>query len=219
MRNMRHEPGMSRLAMVPALALLVSMPFSGCLGNGGTELPNEVRGTLYTSNGSPAVNAEVKLYRVDYVPEDSGLSKAAVLSAAEGLSAHTNAMGHYEMHGVPDGRYNVVASGQNLLSFRDSVLVTEDGTTLPSDTLREPGIVTGTVRLQVQHTPQTAIIQALGTAYYTYADADGRFSLSLPQGAHRLRVFVDLPGYVPLFHEVTVRAGKRDTVAEPLAPF
>jgi hypothetical protein len=202
-----------KLLTFAALLYLPLLPFSGCVSDGGTEIPNEVKGTLYTVSGAPAVSAQVTLYPVNYEPGAGSLSDSGQYSVL------TNASGRYSLKTVPSGTYNLVAVGQNVAAFRDSIFVTTSGASLPPDTLRTPGTITATVQLQPQHSPQTATVQVLGTDYYTNVPANGQFTLTLPQGHHRLRVSVSLEEYTPLFKTVTVTSGVNDTLAEPLAPF
>jgi hypothetical protein len=202
----------TKLLSLAGLLLLPVLPLSGCLNDGGTEIPNEVKGTIYTAAGAPAANAQVRLRPVNFIPDSSNA----------GIGGHlvlTNASGKYALKDIPPGEYNLLATGANASAFQDSIAVTGGRQTLASDTLRSPGSVTATVQLQPQHSPQTVIVQVLGTEYYINVPASGRFTLALPQGTHRLRVAVSLPEYTTLFKVVTVTSGANDTLAEPLVPY
>jgi hypothetical protein len=201
----------TRLLPLARLLLLPVLPFSGCLDSGGTEIPNEVTGTLYISTGAPAVNAQITLLRADYTPgaaaDDSGK-----------FQAQTNAAGRFSFPKVPAGYYNVIAAGDGKMAFRDSVAV-NGGATVPPDTLRAGGTVSAMVQLHPHHSPQTATVQVLGTEQYLNVPANGWVTLTLPRGTYNLRVAVSLPDYTPLFTTVTVRSGMNDTITEPLIPF
>ncbi len=197
--------------LLPLLCLVLALPY-GCMKDGGTEIPNEVRGTLYTVTGEPAANAQVALYPVNFAPGENANADSVRFTTQTGSS------GRFSIRRVPDGQYNVVASSGGTFAFRDSVLVA-GGASLPGDTLRAAGSLTATVQLQPQHSPQTAVVQVLGTEYYLNVPASGQFTLTLPQGTHRLRVAVSLPEYTPLFRTVTVTSGMHDTLPEPLTPF
>ena len=204
------------------LLLAAAALFWACkLTNKGTEIPNEVTGSLRLADGDPAPDAEVALIPVNYAPGDT--------TTASIQKVKTNSKGKYSFHKVPDGQYNVVGrksrsgtdsgSGDSLFCFSDSIPIS-GGQELPPDTLREPGSLTGTVQLQPRDDPRTATVQVLGTEYYTNVDAQGMFTFSfLAQGSYKLRVATILPLYVPLFKDVAVATGQNDTLPEPLVPF
>jgi len=195
--------------------------------NGGTEIPNGITGNLYLPNGTPAVNAAVTLYPVNYVPGNDSVTLNTV---------QTDAHGKFQFLQVTPGQYNVLgrvgltsldkrmakagaASVDSLFSFADSISLS-DGQEIPPDTLKKAASLTGTVQLQIQDDPRTAIIRLLGTNYYTNVDSNGAFTLPhLAQGTYPLEVIVSLPSYTPLFKEVTLLAGQNDTLSQPLVPF
>src|SRR5690606_37926231 len=99
-----------RFARTAALCLSLALSFAGRLGEGpglaagkggGTEIPNEVRGVLYTVSGQPAAGAQVTLVPAGYLP-DSGASTAGIFLAV------TDTAERYAFTGVPDGYYNAV---------------------------------------------------------------------------------------------------------------
>lgn|GEM_PF-3572621 len=202
-----------KLLSLATLAVLSALPFSGCLSDGGTEIPNELTGTLYTSSGAPAVNAHVRVLPVDFAPDSTSTDTA-------GLVVRTNASGRYVVSGAPEGYYSVVAQVGTEAAFRDSVLVTGASVTVPGDTLRAAGSITGRVGLQPHHDPRTAVVQILGTNFYSNVGADGGFTLEgVPKGRYRLRVNVLLAQYTPLYLEVVVGEGRHDTLPTVLTPF
>jgi len=223
------------------LPILAAALICACqLGSdGGTEIPNEVTGSLYMPNGQPAVNAEVILYPVNYVPGNLD-------SAGIPVIVSTDDSGKFFLPKVASGEYNILsqitmsfgktaklskasqASGasalQNasfvLLAFSDSLFISGAPQELPPDTLRAPGSLTGKVELQLQDDPRAAVVQVLGTDYYTNVDSTGNFTLNnLPQGTYELQVTPYLPNYIPLFQDVTIVSGKADTLPLPLVPF
>jgi hypothetical protein len=204
-----------RLRSFRAAGLLLAAALLPCLGgclDGGTEIPNELRGRVYTPSGTPAAFAEVTLYDVDYTPGQT--------EARGKVQVRADSSGWYRFKKIRNGAYNVVASGGDVLAYADSIVLRGGRVLERSDTLREAGAIAGTVKLQPQHDPRNAIVQILGTDYYENVSESGRFVLDdLPPGVYRLRVFTQLPDYVPLFRRVTVRAGAVDTLAEPLEPF
>lgn len=180
--------------------------------NGGSELPNEVTGQLVTGDNVPAARVRVDLYSVNYIPADS---EGSALS----WSTLTDAGGRYAFQEIPQGRYNVMALQDSLGVFRDSVSIS-GAADLGRDTLGSLGRLSGTVGLQPQDDPRNAVVQVMGTDTYVNVSADGSFTLAgLAGGWYRLRVFVGLPNYIPLFTDVRIGAGAHDTLESPLVPF
>lgn len=196
------------------LALLCGV-FPNCVQDGGTEIPNELVGKELIAGKGPAANAEIKLVPVGYVPgapgADSG--KGALVSGT------TDAQGRFTFKDLAPGQYNLIASKDSLHSFRDSLTITGKGQDLATDTLRAPGSLYGTIELEPNHDPRTAMVQVLGTTIFVNVDRDGHFLLqALGAGIYRLRVSTILEGYVPLFQEAAVHSGKTDTLPT-LRPF
>ncbi len=195
-----------------AIAAFLSALFLANCQDGGSELPNELHGKVVTVNSLPAAEVEVGLYSVDYIPADSGGSRLA-------WTTRTDASGKYAFRNIPSGRYNLVGSRDSLGFFRDSVSVA-GAADIGRDSLGLLGRLSGTVRLQPQDDPRNVVIQVMGTDNYVNVGADGAFTLSgLAGGTYRLRVFVSLPNYVPLYRDIQVRAGRHDTLQPPLEPF
>lgn len=200
---------------------LIAGCLAGCL-DGGTEIPDEqrpgeVKGREFLTGGKLAAGAEVKLVPVGHIPDDTARPDT---SANPILTALADAQGRFAFQDVPKGQYNILASLDGQRSYRDSLAVPAKGLSLDPDTLAAPGSLAGTVLLQPQHDPQSAVVQVLGTQVFVNVGADGSFLLpGLGAGAYRLRVAVHLSGYVPLFKEVTIRSGRSDTLPEPLRPF
>lgn len=206
---------MNRIFPVLAAALLAVCPafFHGCqTADGGTEIPNELRGSeVIAATGEPAADAEVRLIPVGYVPGEDSSSPL--------FTARTDARGRFVFEDLPPGQYNILAAEGNLRSFRDSVTVTGRVQELAADTLKAPGSLSGVVKLQPQHGPEIATVQAMGTTVFVNVSSDGSFALNgLGAGTYRLRVAVQDPGYVPLYRVVEVPAGGSRALAEPLEP-
>ncbi len=227
-------PSKGFLRSLPQLAAFL---LAACqLGGGGTEIPNELTGSVYLTGGQPAADAEVILYPVSYTPGNPD-------SAASLKTTHTDGSGRFSFSNVANGEYNILSRlasplektaasanvpespaiqsiAYNLLAFSDSTLISGAAQELPPDTLRAPGSLVGKVQLQPQDDPRSSIVQLLGTDYYTNVDSAGNFTLdNLPQGTYRLQVTTFLTNYVPLFKEITILSGKADSLPQPLAPF
>jgi hypothetical protein len=200
-----------RRFFLAALLTCTVLPLQHCQ-EGGSELPNELTGKLVTQQNLPAARVKVGLYSVNYIPADSG---------SQGLSftTQTDASGKYAFKEVPPGRYNLLGITDSLGFFRDSITVTGGGDA-GIDSLAKLGSLSGVVRLQPQDDPRNAIVQVMGTDYYMNVRKDGTFTLAgLAGGFYRLRVFVGLPNYIPLFANVRVRSGEHDTLTTPLEPY
>ncbi len=191
--------------------VFLSLLFVRC-ENGGSELPNELHGVVVSNNRAPAPNVKIGLYSVNYIPADSG-------KAEQAWTAKTDASGKYAFKNIPQGRYNIVGLQDSLGFFRDSISITgnED---LGQDSLGRLGTISGLVQLQPEVDPRNAMIQVMGTENYVNVDSTGAFTLyGLASGVYRIRVFVALPEYVPLFKAIEIQAGQRKTLLAPLVPF
>lgn len=181
----------------------------------GTIVDNELRtGFIYLSDGSPAVNARIRVYPVDYAPDSSAIPKTA---AGSYFATRTDERGGYHLDSLSSGEYNILAESEGRYSMQDSVYLSVRTDSVPSDTLDEPGSVSGVVVLQPQDDPQSVLVQALGTNSYTNVDGDGRFTLhNLGAGRYTLRVSTTYADYNSLIVPARVRTGKADTLPDSL---
>lgn len=203
------------------LAGLLAGILAGCqVNDSGTEIPNELRGSVLVNGPSKpaaAIGAEVRLVPVGHVPGPVGSGDALDRLI---LSANTDERGEYSFSEVPWGLYNVIAMQDGKASFRDSLFVTGRSQTLIPDTLSASGSLTGLIRLQPQHDPRTATVQVLGTQLAVNVDEWGRFLVpGMGEGLYRLRVVTTVEGYTPLYAEVYVRSSVSEMLTEPLEPF
>jgi hypothetical protein len=203
------------------LALAVSAGLLGCLFDSkearrGSVVENEVlAGVLYTESGDPAVGASVKVFPVDHVP-NKGLIKAAADTSVV-YTYTTDKDGRYLAAGLPPGQYNFLGEMDGAYSYMDSVVVKAEPGPLPSDTLTEPGSITGIVLLEPNHDPRTVFVQVLGTNRFANADSAGRFTLKdMAGGTYAIRVLTTLPEYAPVFSGFRVRSGRSDTLGSSI---
>ncbi len=228
---MQHRPRilftglMNRFRFGPAAlcaGMLATIALTGCnSGNdrvAGTEVENEVNvGMVFEPDGKPAVGAEVRVVPVSFNPQPAQ-SKAAA-SAAAVYKLETDARGRFNVAAIPAGQYNILASKDGLVAYQDSVVLTDAGSRLASDTLGAPGSLTGVVRLQPNHNPATATVQLLGTTVYANVDAAGRFRMDgLAAGIYAARVATTIAGYTPLYTRFTVSGGIVNVLADTLRP-
>jgi Putative Ig domain/Kelch motif len=202
------------------LAVLLLM---GCILNDRTEsnrgsvVDNEVRvGRIFHADGEPAVNARVRIYPVDHVPDTAGLKKVA---RGEGLvfSVVTDNEGKFKIDALPRGEYNILGDRDGMLSFQDSLFLNDSTQYIPPDTLDAPGSLTGTVVLQPNHDPITVTVHILGTNHHANVTSDGRFEFGqLAAGSYRLLLRTTLPEYTSLYVSTKVRSGIQETIADAL---
>ncbi len=185
---------------------------------GGQVVENELGvGRLYFQNGEPAANAEVLVYSVGHIPNPALGKKSNQQEVV--AKVRTDSEGRYRVGGADKGLYNVLASKDGLVVYKDSVFLAPDPTALGSDTLRAPGQLAGIVRLQPNHDPRSATVQVLGTNNYSNVDEDGRFQLvNMAEGKYLLRVITTQPEYTPLFQEIQIQSGDSNELADTLRP-
>jgi hypothetical protein len=179
-----------------------------------TETENVV-GVLFNEDGSRAAHAKVKFIPADYTP-GAGLP-GSVASAAD--STITDDTGHYEADSLPPNTYNLSFIGNGGYAFRDSIEVRSDSlTNVPSDTLKAPGSLHGTVRLQPGDDPRTISILFIGTTVWgTPNDSTGAFDVAnLAGGSYRVRFLTTLDNYAPKDTVLRVIAGKSDTLSREI---
>ena len=165
---------------------------------------------LRNPGGSPAVNAKVRFFPINYNPRTGGLAKK--LAAMD--SATTDSTGNYSVN-LDTGTYNVLASGDSGMMYQDSLTVTKDSAIHPpADTLKTPGGLRGRVRLQPGDDARTVFILFMGTnTWGTPDDTSGKFIVAnMAQGTYRVRVLTTLDAYVPKDTVLSVAAGIVDSL-------
>lgn len=176
-------------------------------------------GRIFRANGDPAAHARVRLFPVAYLPHSAASPKYA--SGADSVYATVaDALGRYSLDTSLDGEYNILADLDGEVAYADSVSLSAGRTaTLLPDTLAKPGSLSGTVVLQPNHDPQSAVVQVLGTYIYSNVDKDGRFRLGdLAGGTYSLRVTVNEGAYTSLYLSLRTHPGEDDTLASPMRP-
>jgi hypothetical protein len=212
------NPLMLRKTLPWASALLfINCLFQSDQAKRGSVVDNEVRvGMIFLADGKPAANARVQVFPVGHVPEAAGLPKKGNSSALV-FSTRTDKDGRYSLDSLPKGPYNILGDLDGEYSYSDSVFISDTTRTLASDTLKDPGSITGIVALEPNHDRRTAFVQVLGTNIFVNADADGRFTLKdMSRGSYSLRVVTTFANYTPYFGGIRVRSGQSDTLADTL---
>ncbi len=206
--------------------VLAAVLLAGCLtkesdqSNRGSEVENEVRvGQIFLADGSPAIDAEVKVFSVDHIPGGSVIRKLpAKTSGAMALVfvTHTDGKGFYTLDSLERGEYNILSALNGQVAYRDSIFFTPM-LRLPKDTLRNPGSLAGVVELQPDRDTRSVTVQVLGTDVFVNVDSLGQFRLSgLAEGQYLGRAITTFPEYAPLAFPIRIHRGKTDTLKDTL---
>ena len=216
------RPQFSKRFRFPAAiaAGAIAMWLTGCLIGGkedphGSEVENEMSARIYLADGSPAAGATVRVYPVDHNPKDA-TPKA---SAAQGLvfSTKTDAKGRYSIDSLPRGEYNILSDKDGEVAYQDSVFIEGSNSKIASDTLDDPGSITGRVVLQPGHDTRSVTVELLGTNIFVNVDEAGRFMLSgLAGGTYRARATTTFAGYTPTFVPIKATSGRSDSLGAPI---
>lgn len=184
---------------------LAPILFIGCLlnddnENRGTIIDNEMSPKIYMVDGkTPAVGAEVKIYNIN---EEERVASRVV---------RTDKRGTYSLDGLAKGVYNVWAQSDSigtLVSFQDSVLITDDKAFYKDDTLEIPKNIKGYIKMQKQHDPRTVTVNVLGAPKFSNVQEDGSFNIQgLATGNYNLNITTSEQGYTPTSYTLVVGPG------------
>jgi hypothetical protein len=203
--------GIYRYAIFPLIAVIGSLLFTKCTDQiAGSEVTNE-QACVYMPDGkTPAPSASVAVVPVDYIPDQS---------SSKPFETTTDKNGIYTINRIPKGLYNIIAEKGTLSSFQDSIYLGSNSG-LKDDTLETPGSLTARILVQPNHNPQSAVIHALGTPYFTNVDTSGWFTLpQFAAGSYQLLVTMSGPtglNYTDTYCNITIRSGKSDTLDTPI---
>lgn len=206
------------MRLTKLLLLLTTAFLIACSGgdeSAGTVDSSEtgVMTAFYYPNGEPAAGVKVSLYDIN---EKENRAVAEVT---------TDEKGQYDFktvkENIPDGKYNIIAMTAEVGVYRDSVPFENDTTTASSDTLRNLGIVSGYVKVQVNHSPQTVTIHILGTGVNNSAklnvSKEGFFTFpELAPGTYNVEFLSTEENYTPTYKSIEVIEEIHDTLDEPI---
>jgi hypothetical protein len=160
---------------------------------------------LYNPDGSPAVGATIKIFKV---------TDTTKTPASEVIS---DVNGTYSLGGLAKGAYNVYAVKGELVAFQDSINVLKDTVIIEDDTLETPTNISGIVGLQANHDPQTVTVQVLGTDIYSNVNEDGYFTLNrMAKGDFTLKLSTIQQNYTTRYENLTIDADTPDTLSDTL---
>lgn len=196
------------LSLIFLVALSV---FFTCGLGGGTDTETGIAmisGHLYNLDGSPARGAKVLFIKASNNPYAS----AKRLAIADSVLTDTN--GYYGVDSLPADTYNVYGKGTDGdLSYEDSITVTSDTVIVPPDTLKTPGSLRATIKLQGTDDPRTVFILVMGTSVWTGPDSLGVFNLSdMAEGTYNVRILTTLDNYLVKDTVLSIRSALADTL-------
>jgi hypothetical protein len=196
-------------AGVRTRVFLAALLLGGCIFNdGGTEIPNGIRGQLVDPQGNPVPGATLQLYAVDYVPSlSTGKQWAGKRMAG---TAVTDANGDYVLSVPYAGVFNIEGRKDGAGVFIDSVAVSGKGVDVPRDTLKPLGFVRGVSYMPTENSLNQVRVTLYipGTRQITKPSPGGAFNFpGLPEGRYQIVFDPTLDAYDVKILEVEVRAG------------
>jgi hypothetical protein len=168
-----------------------------------------ISGRVVDASGQGVGNARVKVFSVTYNPGPNGAAASDVADVVV-----TKADGSFMTDSLTEGRYNLFGDKGGLLALQDSIPVTSTSETQSGNLeLKQPGSVTGVVRLHAGHDSRTVFLLLPGTPVFAVPqDSIGNFKIGpLAEGNYHLRLLSILDNYKPLDTILTVFPGV-DTV-------
>jgi len=193
--------------------LLVSLFMMHCgtdIAGNSSEVGNPtVTGRLYMPDGvTPAPAAKVQFIEINYVN-----TSATDTGNAMYPTVFTDDNGIFHAPKSLQGTYNILAKQDDNRAFIDSVVLDGKSRTLPAETLKPAGSLTGKVTVQVQHNPQIASIAVLGTLSRVNAGPDGFFSIQdIAEGRYTLAISAQADGYITTYFRFVIVSGQNDTL-------
>lgn len=202
------------LCLLPAAAaalMLASCNPSQPVSTGTIRPEGNCIGKVADESGKPVAGASVLLVPEGYSPLEPENN------AVSPVSTTSDESGYFGFTVESSGKYNLLAAGNDLYALRKAVPVNaSQSMELPEEVLRDPGSLSGSVRLQSMEDHRSAVILLIGTNTYAAPDnADGAFSLpELAGGVYDLRVMSTESGFSVVDTEVTVVSGEATALPE-----
>jgi hypothetical protein len=146
---------------------------------GGTSIPNQIVGTIYTPGGNPAGGAHVTLM-------SDSTTNYHLNSVYD--STISDVQGKYKFENVKAGRYSVVATVQDsmfVVKINGIEVSDSESTVRIGDTLVHGGTISGTIRINYADT--NLFLQLSNTPFVTRIDNTGAFHFTpVPSGEYLL---------------------------------
>nr|AEI30278.1 hypothetical protein LDC_03682 [uncultured microorganism] len=195
-------------AILPIFYYCKTSPSSAENG-GGTDQGNAMAtGSVYTQDGKPAANAKIRIIRADAMPQTPEIPE----------STETDIDGLYGLTGLAEGTYNILIEKQGKMAYHDSVVISSTINILSPDTIKDPGSLTGVVRMVGSDNSKTVLMFVIGTdRWIVPKDSIGNFTLSyMAEGTYNVRILSTLDTYTPLDTKFRIRAGINDTLRDTI---
>jgi hypothetical protein len=144
----------------------------------------QVAGTVLYENGDPAVDAEVRLRRKDYLSPLPSLAKAGL----NWFDTQTNTDGEFVIDSLEPGDYFIEVSDQDSMAVLITLAFDSSDTRieLPVETLEKVSVVKG--RASLSPGASGIFLQSFGLERLEAVDpATGLFSVTLPAGTFGIR--------------------------------
>ncbi|MGA2507231.1 MAG: hypothetical protein ABSF80_07125 [Chitinispirillaceae bacterium] len=213
---------MNRKITAPILVVAASTAFalmhcsSPLAGNGSGIGNGVVAAMLHNPGGSPAKNAKVVFYPVNYNPHTGGLGKTATAATPDSTTTDNN--GNYTIT-LDTGTYNILANGDSGLAYQDSITTVKGDTVKPPpDTLKPAGTIQGIIQMQPGDDARTVFILFMGTHTFTMpVDIAGNFTTdNMAAGTYSVRIITTTPNYKVLDTNLSVIAGTVNVLPGPI---
>ena len=205
------------LFAVAASTVFALLHCSSPLAGNGSGIGNGVVASmLHNPGGSPAKNAKVVFYPVNYNPHTGGLGKTATAATPDSTTTDNN--GNYTIT-LDTGSYNVLANGDSGLAYQDSITTIKGDTVKPPpDTLKPAGTIQGIIQMQPGDDPRTVFILFMGTHTFTMpVDIAGNFTTdNMAAGTYSVRIITTTPNYKVLDTNLSVIAGTVNVLPAPI---
>jgi alpha-tubulin suppressor-like RCC1 family protein len=165
----------------------------------------ETAKTIYEPGGEiPAKKALVKVF-------------SACSGENEPVAVYlTDDNGQISLIKMTEGIYNIWVEKDSFVLFQDSVVVTNEHSTLEDDTLERPSSISGIVGLQNYHDTRTVMIHMKGIDRpVVFADGDGRFVMNgLASGNWKVFLQSSIQEYLPTEKTIAILAGSKNTIKD-----
>jgi Uncharacterized conserved protein len=176
------------ISCIVSIGILAGCSRNGLVSNTGGST-SEVVGRVQYSNGQPARYAAVKLRRSDYLADTSLFSASS--RTMSNPDVYTDDSGAFVLNNVQSGDYSIEVNDQmaNAVLLRCSVSATDDVLTIPVDTLKPTGSITGSID-SISSSDVNIYVQVYGLGRITLiSTVSPKFVIGdVPNGQYTIRI-------------------------------
>jgi hypothetical protein len=156
---------------------------------------------VYFENGKPVPFAKIEVFE----PNDTTTKAIDTL--------YTDVNGKYSIESLTEGLYNLWYEKDSLFSFYDSIRINDSVDLMDSIILKKAITITGKIRLQTGHNPQTVVVHALGTPKFTNVMPDSSFTITnIPNGEYTFVFITTIKNYTPTFKSQKCKSDSVDNL-------